>query len=86
MHIALFLKVTYQIQILLKKNHILYCFAGNVTFSMSEVNFWMFSFIKTKKLKIDSFTNENWNEFKCHRSEVARTKEKKILLLIRYYK
>ena len=59
MHIALFLKVTYKIQIFWKKNHILCCFSWKVTFSMSKVNFWMFSFIKTRRLNIDSFTNEN---------------------------
>ena len=59
MNIALFLKVTYEIRILLKKNHILYFFSWKVTFSMSKVNFWMFGFIETKRLKIDSFTNEN---------------------------
>ena len=48
MHIALFLKVTYKIQILLKRNHILYCFFWKVTFSMSKVNFWMFGFIEQK--------------------------------------
>ena len=37
MNIALFLKVTYRIKILLKKNHILYCFSYKVTFSMSKV-------------------------------------------------
>ena len=58
MHIALFSKVTYQIQILLKNIYILYCFSWNVTFSISKVNFWMFGFIETKMLNIDSFTNE----------------------------
>ena len=38
---------------------ILYCFSWKVTFSMSKVNFWMFGFIGTKRLNIDSFTNEN---------------------------
>ena len=33
MHIALFSKVTYYIQILLKKIHIFYCFSWKVTFS-----------------------------------------------------
>ena len=59
MHIALFLKVTYSIQIVLKKIHILYCFSWKVTFSMRKVNFWMVGFIETKRLNIDSFTNEN---------------------------
>ena len=59
MNIALFFKVTYQIQILLKKNHILYCFSWKVSLSMNEVNFRMFGFIATKRLNIDSFTNEN---------------------------
>ena len=27
---------------------------------MNKVNFWMFGFIKTKRLNIDSFANENW--------------------------
>ena len=40
MHIALFLKVIYYIQILLKKNHILYYFSYKVTFSMSKVRFY----------------------------------------------
>ena len=31
---------------------------------MSKINFWVFGFIETKKLNIDSFTNENWNKFK----------------------
>ena len=75
MHIALFLK-----------NHILYCFSWKVTFSMSKVNFWMFGFIETKRLNIDSFTNENWIKFKFHRSKVFRRKEEKKLLFIRYYK
>ena len=59
MHIALFLKVTYEIQIWLKKIHILDCFSWKVTFSISKVNFWMFGFIEAKRLNIDSFTNEN---------------------------
>ena len=59
MHITLFLKVTYQIQILLNKIHISYCFSWKVTFSMSKVNFWMFGFIGTKSLNIGSFMNEN---------------------------
>ena len=59
MHIGLFLKVTYKIQILLKKIHILCCFSWKVTFSMSKVNFCVFTFIQRKRLKIDSFTNEN---------------------------
>ena len=42
-----------------EKNHILYCFSWKVTFSMSKVNFWMFAFIETKRLNIDSFTDEN---------------------------
>ena len=46
-----------------EKNHNLYCFFWKVTFSMSKVNFGMFGFIETKRLKIDSFTNENWNKF-----------------------
>ena len=44
-------------------------------FLMSKVNFWMFGFIETKRLDIDSFTNENWNKFKCHRSKVFRGKQ-----------
>ena len=52
---------------------------------MSKVNFWISGFIETKRLNIDSFTNENWKKFKCHRSVVSRRKEKS-LLLIRYYK
>ena len=43
----------------MEKIHILYCFFWKVTFSMSKVNFWMFSFIESKKLNIDSFTNAN---------------------------
>ena len=59
MHIVLFFKVTYLIQISLKKIHIFYCFSRKVTFSIRKVNFWMFGFIATKRLNIDSFTNEN---------------------------
>ena len=59
MHIALFLKVTNRSQMLLKKIHILHCFSWKVTFLMSKVNFWMFRFVETKRLNIDSFTNEN---------------------------
>ena len=58
MRIALYIKVIYWIQSLLKKI-ILYCFSYKVTFSMSKVNFWFFSFIETKSLNIDSFTNDN---------------------------
>ena len=58
-HIALFLKVTHLIQILLKKIHISYCFSYEVTFSMDKVNFWVFGFIETKRLNIDLFTTEN---------------------------
>ena len=78
MHIALFFKVTYWIQILLKKINILYCFFWKNTFSMRKVNFLIFGFIETKSLNIDSFTNENWNKFKCHWSVVSRKKEKKV--------
>ena len=53
MHIALFLKMKYWIQILLKKIYILYCFSWKVTFSMSKVNFWIYDFIETKTLNID---------------------------------
>ena len=35
------------------------CFSYKVTFSMSKVNCSVFSFIETKSLNIDSFTNEN---------------------------
>ena len=28
--------------------------------------------------KVNSFTNENWNKLKCHRSKVSRRKEKKV--------
>ena len=59
MHVTLFLKVTYQIQILLKKIHILYCFSWKVTFSKSKVHFWMIGFIETKRLNINSVRNEN---------------------------
>ena len=59
MHIALFVKVMYWIQILLTKKIILYCFSYKVTFSMSKVNFWFFSFIETKSTNINSLTNEN---------------------------
>ena len=48
---------------------------------MSKVNFWMFTFIETKRLSIDSFTNEN-------RSKVSRRKKKfvvnKVLWIISY--
>ena len=89
MHISLFSKVTYEIQILLKKIHILYSFSLKVTFSMSKVNFWIFGFIETKRLNIDLFTNENWSKFNCHRSVVSRRKEKnfvvnKVLYIISY--
>ena len=47
-------------------------------FLISKVNFWMFGFIETKSLNIDSFTNETWNKFKCHQSKVSRRKEKKV--------
>ena len=60
-----------------EKNPILYCFSWKVNFSMSKVSFWIFGFIETKRLNIDSFTNENWNKFKCHWSKVSRRKEKK---------
>ena len=78
MHIALFLKVIYYIQILLKKNHILYFLSWKGTFSISKINFWMFGFIETKRLNIDSFTNENWIKFKFHGSKVFRREEKKV--------
>ena len=52
-------------------------FKMRINFSMSKVNFWMFDFIQTKRLNIDSFTNENWNKFKCHRSKISRRKFKK---------
>ena len=68
-----------------EKNSYLYCFSWKFTFSMSKVNFWIFGFIETKRLNIDSFTNENWNKFECHRSVVSRRKEKSSLL-ITYYK
>ena len=63
-----------------EKIHILYCFSWKVTFSMNKVNFWIFGLITTKRLNIDSFTNENWNKFKCHRSKVSRRKEKKFVV------
>ena len=47
---------------------------------MSKLNFWMFAFIETKRLNIDSFTNENWNIFKCHRSEVSRKRKQKFVV------
>ena len=34
-------------------------FTLQVTFSINKVNFWMFGFIKTKRLNIDSFANES---------------------------
>ena len=52
MHIALFLKVIYQTQILLKKIHILYCFSCKVTFSITKVNFCIFDFIATKSIHL----------------------------------
>ena len=58
MHIALFLSDLLNPNFV-EKIHILYCFSWKVTFSMSKVNFWMFGFIQTKMLNIDSFTNEN---------------------------
>ena len=47
---------------------------------MSKVNFWIFGFIETKKLYIDSFTNENWNKFECYPSKFSQRKEKKIVV------
>ena len=61
------------------KNSYFILFFLKVTFSMSKVNFWI-GFIETKRLKIDSFTNENWNKFKCHRSKVSRRKGTKIVV------
>ena len=58
MHIDLFLSNLSKPNFV-EKNHILYCFSWKVTFSMSKVNFRMFGFIETKRLNIDSFTNEN---------------------------
>ena len=50
----------------------------------------MFGFIETKRLNIDTFTNENWNNFKFHRSKVSRRKEEKFVdnkvLWIIFYK
>ena len=40
----------------------------------------MFDFIETKRLNIDSFTNENWNKFKCRRNKVSRRKEKQVFV------
>ena len=51
-------------------------------------NFWMFGFIETNRLNVDSFTNENWNKCKCHRSKVSQRKKNiivnKILWIISY--
>ena len=58
MHIALFLRDLLNPN-LKKKIYILYCFSWKVNFSISKVNFWVFGFIKTKRLNINSFTNEN---------------------------
>ena len=57
MHIALFIKVIYWVQILLKEI-ILYCFSYKVTFSMSKVSVWFFSFVETKSLNIDTYERE----------------------------
>ena len=52
MNIALFIKVIYWIQTLIKK--ILYTvFLTKLLFLTSEVNFLLFSFIETKSLNID---------------------------------
>ena len=67
-----------------EKKIMLYFFSYKVIFSMSKVHFWFFSFIKTKSLNIDSFTNENKNKFVS--SGQSFSGEKKSLLLIRYYK
>ena len=48
---------------LIEKNSYSILFFSEGTFSMSKVNFWMFGFIETKRLNIDSFTNENFNKF-----------------------
>ena len=53
---------------------------------MSKVNSWMFGFIETKRLNIDSFTNENWNESLSVIGVKFPGEKKKSLLLIRYYK
>ena len=56
MHIALFLKVTYWIQILLKKIHILYCYFSEEQSKFLDVRFYWnkkvkHRFIYERKLK-----------------------------------
>ena len=58
MHIALFLRDLLNPNFV-EKNSYLFCFSWKVTFPMSKVNFSIFGFIETKRLNIDSVTNEN---------------------------
>lgn len=68
-----------------KKNYFI-PFFQKVTFSMSKVNFWSFSFIEIKRLNLDWFTNKNSDKFKDLLVKVSPKKKENILLLIRYYK
>ena len=43
-----------------EKNSYFILFFWKVIFSMRKVHFRIFGFIETKRLNIDSFTNENW--------------------------
>ena len=61
-----------------EKKIISYCFPYKVTFSMSKVNIRFFSFIETKSLNIDLFTNESQYKFKFHGGEVSPEKRKKV--------
>ena len=67
MHIGLFIKVIYWIQILLnKKNNFILLFLQSYFFD-EQSKFLILPFIITKGLNIDSFTNENKNKLKGHR-------------------
>ena len=82
MHIALFIKVIYWIQILLKKK-IFYCFSYKATFSMSKVNFW-FSILLKQKVWTSMYLR---TKIKINLSIFGSSREKKkSLLLIRCYK
>ena len=43
---------------------------------MGKVNYWSFSFIETKSLKIDLFTKENLKMLKGHSGKVSPEKKK----------
>ena len=58
MHIALFIKVTYWKQILLKKNYFLLFFLHNYFFD-EQSKYLILQCYWQKSLNTDSFTNEN---------------------------